>query len=157
MVMFLCEETIGWVNMDHVAIMNKKWRLIEKILSGEKTIESRWYKARFAPWGRIKSGDTVYFKNSGEKVIAKASVKKVLQFDNLTLAKVKRIIKEYGKGICLQNKNVSEWVAGKKYCILIFLEKPQRLARPFAINKSGFGNAAAWLCTDEIERIRLNE
>lgn len=32
--------------MEHVAIMKKSWGLTRKILSGEKTIESRWYRFR---------------------------------------------------------------------------------------------------------------
>ena len=140
--------------MDHVAIMKKEWRLIEKILAGEKTIESRWYKARFAPWGRIRSGDVVYFKNSGEKVTAKAIVSKVLEFGNLGLPEIRKIVEKYGKAIGLRNKNVEEWAKGKRYCILVFLKNPQKLKKPFAINKSGFGNAAAWLCVDDIERIK---
>ena len=55
--------------MDHVAIMNKSWGLIPKILSGSKTIESRWYKTKRTPWDKIAKGDTVYFKNSGEQVV----------------------------------------------------------------------------------------
>lgn len=51
--------------MHHIAIMNGPWNLIPKILSGEKTIESRWYRTRRAPWGGIRAGDTVYFKDSG--------------------------------------------------------------------------------------------
>lgn len=66
--------------MDHVAIMRKSWGLLPKILSGEKTIESRWYMARYAPWNRIEKGDIVYFKNSGEPVTVKAEVSKVMQF-----------------------------------------------------------------------------
>lgn len=69
--------------MNHIAIMKKSWELIPKIISGEKTIESRWYKNRIAPWDRISEGDTVYFKDSGEPVSAVATVSKVLQFDNL--------------------------------------------------------------------------
>ena len=77
--------------MDHVAIMKKSWGLTEKILSGEKKIESRWYMIRCAPWDRIKGTDTVYFKNSGEPITIKALVTKVLQFSDLNQKKVKEI------------------------------------------------------------------
>ena len=62
--------------MDHVAIMKKSWKLTEKILSGEKKIESRWYKSKYPPWGKIKKGDIIYFKDSGEPVSIKAKVEK---------------------------------------------------------------------------------
>jgi hypothetical protein len=49
--------------MDHIAIMQKSWGLTEKIVTGQKAIESRWYKGKYAPWGRSFSGDTIYFKS----------------------------------------------------------------------------------------------
>ena len=58
--------------MDHVATMRKSWEFLPKILSGEKTIESRWLKNKSVPWGRVCIGDTIYFKNTGEPVTAKA-------------------------------------------------------------------------------------
>ena len=54
----------------HVAIMKKSWGLVEKILAGEKTVESRWYKSKCVPWDRIKPKDIIYFKDvyhSGDK------------------------------------------------------------------------------------------
>lgn len=72
--------------VDHVAIMSKASGLIEKILSGHKTIESRWYATRRPPWGRVHAGDTVYFKYSGgagERVKVRATVDRVQQFENI--------------------------------------------------------------------------
>jgi len=34
-------------NMEHVAIMRKAWGLTDKILSGQKKIESRWYSVKY--------------------------------------------------------------------------------------------------------------
>ncbi|MGV8162111.1 MAG: ASCH domain-containing protein [Candidatus Nanoarchaeia archaeon] len=146
------------MNMDHIAIMNKSWKLIDKIISGQKRIESRWYKAKVAPWNRIKEGEVIYFKDAGEKITAKANVSKVLQFDNLTDEKIKEIIKGYGgEGkICFRGtpEEVFDFAKGKKYCILIFLEKPLRVV-PFQVDKTGFGNACAWMCVEDIEKIRI--
>jgi len=144
--------------MDHVAIMNKSWKLIDKILSGQKTIESRWYMAKFSPWNKINSGDMVYFKDAGEMITAKAKVSRVLQFDNLTDEKIKEIIKEYGGvgKICFASstEDVFLWAKGKKFCILIFLENPQKVIQ-FQVDKTGFGNACAWMCVGDIEKVRM--
>jgi len=43
----------------HVAIMRKGWGLTGKILTGEKTIESRWYMNRYRPWGAMAAWLTV--------------------------------------------------------------------------------------------------
>lgn len=139
--------------MHHIAIMKKSWNLIPKILSGEKTIESRWYKNKSAPWDKIKIGDIIYFKNSGEKIIAKAEVSKIIQFENLDKSKIKEIIEKYGQAICLQDTNYQEWADTKKYCILIFLKNPQKIDKPFLINKTGFGIGSAWLCVENINKL----
>ncbi len=81
----------------HIAIMRKSWGLTQKILSGEKTIESRWYMNRYKPWGNINPGDTVYFKDSGEPVTIETTVDNVIQFDNLTPQKVKEILDKYAQ------------------------------------------------------------
>ncbi|MFH1211829.1 MAG: hypothetical protein V1659_02760 [Candidatus Woesearchaeota archaeon] len=142
--------------MEHVAIMKKSWKLIDKILSGEKRIESRWYAAKFPPWNRIGPGDVVYFKDSAEPVTARAVVEKVLQFEDYSEKQLWEIIREYGGtgGICFVKNSEEnfEELKKKKHCILIFLKNPEKII-PFRINKKGFGNACAWLCTEDIEKI----
>jgi hypothetical protein len=142
-------------NMDHVAIMNKKWNLISKILSGEKIIESRWYKTKRTPWDKINVGDVVYFKNSGEKIVAKAFVLEVLQFEINSFDDMNNIIKKYGDEICLINRNAKTWGKLSKYCILIRLCNPKLLKEPFQINKKGFGISTAWITINDIEKIKL--
>lgn len=123
----------------HVAIMKKSLGMIPKILSGEKTIESRWYLNRVRPWGQISSGDEIYFKNSGEPVTIKSKVHKVIMFESLTPEKTNEIFEKYGKKICLDAAPKN-----KRYCILMFLKKVKRV-RPFEVDKTGFGAMAAWL------------
>ncbi len=143
--------------MDHVAIMKKSWGLTEKILSREKTIESRWLMVKCAPWGRVGTGDTVYFKNSGEPAGIKAGVGKVIQFSGLTPKKIMEILHKYGKADGIEPKDTKkfhEMFKNKKYCILIFLENPKKTS-PFNIDKSGFGAMASWVVVDNVGRIRL--
>ena len=47
--------------MHQLAILDKKRKLLEKILSGKKTIESSWYKLKKTPYGMMKTGDTVIY------------------------------------------------------------------------------------------------
>lgn len=143
--------------MDHVAIMRKSWGLTPKILNGQKRIESRWYSVRYKPWDRIKKGDTVYFKNSGEPIIAKANVKKVLQFSDLTPGKVKDLLRSYGKrdGIDkAMTQKFFERFKNKNYCILVFLSIPVAVA-PFQISKKGMAPMSAWITVDEIAKITV--
>ena len=143
--------------MDHVAIMKKSLKLLPKILSKEKTIESRWYVSRRSPWKRIKEGDRVFFKNAGELITVKADVEKVVEFEITQESQLREIIEKYGgKGkICFSgsNEEVFNWAKEKRYCILIFLKEPVKI-EPFEINKEGFGNACAWLTLEDIEKIK---
>lgn len=141
--------------MEHVAIMKKSWGFLPKILTGEKKIESRWYKHKAAPWGRIAAGDTVYFKNAGEPVTASATVRKVFSFDDLTPKKAIMLLKKYGKddGIAKDDRAFyAKQFADKRYCLLIFLKDAKKI-KPFMVDKTGFGAMAAWISARKLPRL----
>lgn len=142
--------------MDHVAILKKSWGFMEKILVGEKTIESRWYGVRCRPWGRIKKGDTVYFKDAGAPVIAAAEVERVEEIADLSFPKVREILGRCGTAIGMRSADIPSFFTAlkdKKYCILMHLKNPRRVP-PFAINKTGFGAMSAWISVVSIATIR---
>lgn len=138
--------------MEHLAILSKQSKLLAKILSGQKTIESRWYKFKKTPYKKIAVGDVIYFKESGEAVTTKANVGEVLFFEGLNENKIKNILQQYSSqlGISL---SYLEKVKDKKLCTLIFLEKVERV-EPFEVNKKGYGLMAAWITVDKIENIK---
>lgn len=141
--------------MHHVAIMKKSWKLIPKILSGEKTIESRWYMTKRTPWDRISVGDSVFFRDTSSPIAARAQVAQVLQFEKPSQKKFKDIISSYGKSICFVSnpEKAFDWVKDKNYVILVFLKNPKSI-KPFNINKTGFGNACAWITVKNVDLIQ---
>jgi len=141
--------------MQHVAIMKKSWGLISKIVSGEKTIESRWYQKKTVPWDKIKKGDTVFFKDAGEPVTAKAIVDAVKQIAFKNNSEVKEAVLRYGKRIYFEKTGLKNFEHVPNYCILVFLKDAKFLKKPFRIDKRGFGNASAWLITKNIKNITL--
>jgi len=144
--------------MDHVAIMRKSWRLTGKILGGKKTIESRWYKSRQAPWDKIRRGETVFFKDSGEPVSLRAQVEKVIQFSDLNPVRVREILRRYGDEDGIEKERIGEFYdrfKDRKYCILVFLRNP-RTVRPFNIDKKGFGNMTTWIAVEDIGKIKID-
>lgn len=142
--------------MDHVAIMKKSRGLIPKILTREKTIESRWYKNKTAPWGNINSGDIVYFKNAGEGVSAKAEISRVEAFSGLGAKKIRDLLIENSKLIGIKDiEKFYEQIKNKRYGLLIHLKKPEKI-ESFGINKKGFGTMAAWMCVGDINSVRDN-
>ncbi len=138
--------------MDHLAILDKKRKLLQKIISGEKTIESRWYKFKKTPYQRITAGDTIYFKDSGEPVTVRANVSKTLFFDHLDETRIKSIISQYGQKTGISLSSV-ERLLGKNFCTLIFLENVEVIP-PFNIDKKGYGMMAAWITLESIEKIK---
>jgi len=107
---------------------------------------------------KIKSGEIVYFKDSGEPVTIKTAVEKVIQFSDLTPEKVKEILYQYGQADGLGIDKIPEFFEmfkNKKYCMLIFLKNPQKI-EPFEIDKSGFGAMSAWISVSDINRIKAN-
>ncbi len=138
--------------MDHLAILDKKRKLLQKIISGEKTIESRWYKFKKTPYQQINQGDTIYFKDSGEPICVKAKVGKTLFFDNLNESKIRDIITQYGERIGISISSV-ERLRGKNFCTLIFLKDVESI-HPFNIDKKGYGMMVAWITLESIEKIK---
>ena len=140
--------------MDHLAIMSKQLQLLPKILQGEKTIESRWYKTRKAPFNKIKVGDIVYFKDSGAPVTIKSLVKKVIQFDNLSEQRIYDLLHEYEKELGINADEYYNSIKNKKYGIIIYLDKVEQI-NPFQIDKKGFGNQSSWITIDNIATITI--
>lgn len=144
------------MNKIHVAIMRKSWGLTDKILTGEKKIESRWYLNRCRPWNNINTNDIIYFKDTGSPIKLQAEVDRVLQFDNLTPNKVSEILNNYGRDDGISADKIGEYYEkfkDKKYCMLIFL-KDVKSVKPFEIDKTGFGSMSAWITVDDIEKIK---
>lgn len=87
--------------MHHIAILKKSSMtkgdsLLKNILYGKKTIDSRWYINKVAPWNQIEIDDEVYFKESGSPIRAKARVSYVIQYDDLNTNTISTIINTYG-------------------------------------------------------------
>ncbi|HEX6461737.1 MAG TPA: hypothetical protein VFZ58_00495 [Candidatus Saccharimonadales bacterium] len=143
--------------MHHVAIMKPKLHLLEKIVSGQKTIESRWLHQRRAPWHQVRVGDTIYFKNSGQPVSASASVSKVLYVADLTPNQVRQLVLTYGEAIGLENiEDFYMQHQHKRYAVFIWLDQVRQLS-PFTITKQGFGAQSAWLTTPNIASLRIKD
>ncbi|MDB5260624.1 MAG: hypothetical protein JWN37_855 [Candidatus Nomurabacteria bacterium] len=141
--------------MDHVAIMNPSWKMIDKIIDGKKTIESRWYQTKRDPWDKVKPGDVIYLKDSGKPVTAIAKVIKVEQFEIKDMDAAQKIVTKYGKKICIVNSDCKTWGKCPKYCILVYLARPALIQKPFQINKEGFGTGNAWLTVANIDDIKI--
>ena len=120
--------------MEHIVILKRKY--LDLIISGKKTIESRWAMNKIVPYHKVNIGDVLYLKETGKDVCAKAIVSDV-KFFELNKDIVDDIIDKYGDKICINKNNKERY--NKKYCTLIWVDKVERI-KPFSVRRS-FGTA----------------
>lgn len=138
--------------MEHLAILSKKLNLLNKIVSGEKTIESRWYRFKKTPYKIAMVGEGIYFKESGSPVCVKAKIDKALFFENLNPKKIRDILSYYQKQIGVDMSYFEE-IKNKKFCSLIFLRDVEKIA-PFQVNKKNYGIMSAWITLNNINELK---
>ncbi|MBI4039393.1 hypothetical protein HY388_01035 [Candidatus Daviesbacteria bacterium] len=108
---------------------------IDKILSGQKTIESRFSRQKIAPFGQVAKGDLILMKQSGGKLRGQFLVDKTIFFDHPSTQDVQLIKNKYAQEIAVDEKF---WLRheGACYITLIFITHPTAfLVEPFKIPK----------------------
>lgn len=124
--------------MQHIAILRQPF--FNMVISGEKTIESRWSMHKVAPYGKVGVGDEILLKETGKNVTATAKVKDVKYYE-LTPEMVEEIRIKYGKQIGTDKSEDWKDTLQKKYCTLIWLEDVKHIS-PIKVQKS---NGAGWI------------
>lgn len=117
----------------HLAIFSG--HLADLILNGQKTIESRFSKAKIAPFGQVSVGDIVYIKPSGGEIIGQFRVNKVINYDGLDYQDILNIQNIYNNKILADDMY---WASKKDahYGTLIFIgECNQFITSPLKIRK----------------------
>lgn len=131
--------------MEHLAIMSKGY--IEKILEGQKKIESRFSKNKITPYMNISKGDTVYLQETGKMVTAMFRVKDVLFFQDLSPVKIQEIRKKYGDDICADDE-FWQMKINSQYATLIFIDNPIKIT-PFKVFKN---DRSAFKTTKDVKK-----
>ncbi len=141
--------------MDHVVYLDAKAKELEILLSGKKTMIIRGATGRKLPYGRVNSGDVLYFiNNNAEGVVkAKTKTKRVINSDKLSKEESVALVEEYQDKLQLTARQFKRW-AGKRYIVLIEIEEIEPLA-PFPIDKSEYGNMDDWLPVEDIDSVRV--
>lgn len=122
--------------MKHIAILRQPF--YDLILSGEKTIESRWSMNKIAPYGKVSVGDTLLLKETGKDVTAQAQIARVEYFE-LTPEIVETIRLKYGKQIGMQYFTNYNEILNKKYCTLIWLKDVKQIPTMKVPRSNGAG------------------
>ncbi len=129
--------------MQHIAILSHK-SVLDKILAGQKTVESRFTRLKTLPFGQIKQGDLVFFKISGGPVLGKAMVGKVEEYDNLTPGLVSSLAKRYEKELAISPDFLIRKL-DSKFASLIFLENVEE-CQPWNFKQEG---RAGWIILNQ--------
>jgi hypothetical protein len=82
---------------EHVAIVRRD--VVGDLLVHAKSIETRFYRRRRAPLGRVNVGDKIHFKVSGGSIIGLARVVAVREFHGLTPRHIRQIQAKWGAGV----------------------------------------------------------
>lgn len=116
--------------MNHLAVFHKE--PLNAILSGKKTIESRFTKVKCLPFGRVVKGDRILLKQSAGPVKGEAIVRNVMYFENLSPKKVLDLFKKYPT--ILAGKEFIKLKKCSKYATLIFLKDVKKVT-PYRVEK----------------------
>ncbi len=140
--------------MDHVVYLDAKAEEMSRLLGGEKTMIIRGAAGRKMPYGRVESGDVLYFiNNDGEGLIkARAVVQSVMNSEKLTKEQSINLVSDHQDQLQLTDRQFKRW-AGKRYLVLISVKELAALA-PFAIDKSEYSNMDDWLPVGDIKNVK---
>lgn len=140
--------------MDHVVYLDTKARELEKLLAGEKSMIVRGAAGRKLPYGRVDTGDCLFFiQNNGDGMVrASGQVSSVFHSEKLTEDQCSQLLMMYQPKLALTPEQIERW-AGKRYLVLV--EVTNILAAgPFSIDRREYGNMDDWLIVEKIERVR---
>lgn len=104
----------------HLMIVHPRY--IAPLLSGTKSLESRLGQDRRAPFGKVSPGDIIYIKPTGKRVIAKAIVRSVEEYEDLTPDDILNLRESYDDRI-MGGDHYWDSKANSKYATLIGFEK----------------------------------
>jgi hypothetical protein len=104
----------------HLAIFAEPF--LSMVLSGQKTIESRFSKLRCTPYGEVNNGDIILLKEVGGPICGLVRARRSWCFD-LAIEPLKRIRDRFGTGIGADDRF---WISrvDALYATLIELEDP---------------------------------
>ena len=107
---------------------------IEKILSGRKTIESRFSLAKILPYGSVFKDDIILLKKTGGDIVGQVIVDNVLYYDDLTPTLVSSLKDKYQDQISA-DENYWARKSKSRFGTLIFLKSPKRYVLPLKFKK----------------------
>jgi hypothetical protein len=124
--------------------------VLDKILSGTKTMVVRGAAGRKIPHSRVFEGEVLYFMEKGTTLIAaKAVVKSVQNYVKLMEDEIVKTFDEYQDKLSLTDKQRTRW--HKKCLCLVEFEQVEAIEPALAFDHQG--NMDDWLIIEKIEDV----
>lgn len=139
--------------MDHVVFVSRSGKELEKLFSGERTMILRGSQGKKVPYGKINTGDNLFFATGNGRNVVKGTAVVTDVFDTPKLApeEVVETLSENECKLCLSEDEREKW-SGKKYLTLVEVENSSPIV-PFTIAAHGSGENDDWVVIDDIDDI----
>ncbi len=125
-------------------------RVLDKILSGQKTMIVRSAAGRKIPHSRVFEGEKLYFMEKGTtEVSAMASVKAVQNYVKLSEEEINGVFAENSEKLALTEKQRARW--HKKCICLVEFSDVEVIEPALAFEKQS--NMDDWLIIEKIEDV----
>jgi hypothetical protein len=132
----------------HLAVITEPY--LSKLLSGQKSIESRFSQHFTVPHGKVRSGDLLFFKVSSGPIEAVAQASEVLSFGPLEEGAAKKLMEQFQDELALEDDFVRT-KQNSRYATLVRLSSI--LPTNVRVNKT---DRRAWVVLER-EDIRQEE
>lgn len=136
--------------MVHVVYCDDKAKVLDKILTGSKTMVIRSAAGRKIPHSRVNEGETLYFMQKGSKKIsAKATVTHVENYVKLSEEEIIDVIRRNQPKLNLTDKQKERW--HKKCIVLVEFANVEKIEP--ALDFDHQTNMDDWLIIEKIEHV----
>lgn len=135
--------------MVHLVYCDDKEKVLEKILSGTKTMIVRGAAGRKIPHSRVFEGEAIYFMKKGTgKISTTATIVGVQNYEKLTDDKITEALQNNQDKLNLSNKQMTRW---HKKCLCLVEFKDVKEITPLDFDHQS--NMDDWLIIEKIEDV----
>ncbi|HEY1685038.1 MAG TPA: ASCH domain-containing protein [Tepidisphaeraceae bacterium] len=124
----------------HLAVMIEPYLLL--LLNGQKTVESRFCRRKWIPYGMVQQGDTLVLKRSSGPVVGICKVAEVFYYD-LSVTPLADIRKQFGTAIAVADEAFWKYQKQAEFVSLFRVSHVVRL--PDIPCFKGKGDRRAWV------------
>ncbi len=135
--------------MVHFVYCDDKEKVLEKILTGTKTMIARGAVGRKIPHSRVFEGETLYFMKKGtNQISATATVRSVQNYEKLTEDEITKTLEVNQSKLNLSDKQKERW---HKKCLCLIEFSDVKKIEPLEFEHQG--NMDDWLMIEKIEDV----